>query len=84
MEIVQPFPRVCGVKIYDKRDKMPTLASYRRFPHIETTISKIKSYKYAVFHSQLICRSHIVAHREFFIEAASRLIRDNIYVYTRV
>ena len=27
MEIIQPFPGVCGVKMYDKRDNMPTLAS---------------------------------------------------------
>ena len=48
MEIVQPlFPGVCGVKMYGKRDKMPSLASYRRFPHIETTIS-IRCKYYAV------------------------------------
>ena len=39
MEIIQPLPGVCSVKMYDKRDYMPTLVSYRRFPHIETTIS---------------------------------------------
>ena len=45
MEILQPFPGVCEVKMYDKRDNMPTLASYRRFHHIETTVSV--RFKYA-------------------------------------
>ena len=51
MQIVQLSPGICDVKMYDKRDSMPALASYRKFPHIETTVST--SCKYAVFHSQL-------------------------------
>ena len=74
MEIIQLLPGVCSVKIYDKRDNMPTLASYRRFPHIETTISVRR--KYAVLHSQLSRFSYRCTQREHFIEAASRLIRD--------
>ena len=53
VEIIQPLPGACEVKMYDKRDNIPTLASYRKFPHIETTISV--RCKYAVLHSQL-CR----------------------------
>ena len=60
--------------MYDKRYNMPTLASYRRFPHIETTISV--RCKYAVLHSQLCRFSYRCTQREHFIEAASRLIRD--------
>ena len=74
MEIIQPLPEVCSLKMYDKRDNMPTLASYRRFPHIETTISVWC--KYAVLHSQLCWFSYRCTQREHFVEAASRLIRD--------
>ena len=74
MEIIQPLPGVCEVKMYDKRDNMPTLASYRKFPHIETTIA-IRC-KYAVLHSQLCRFSYRCTQRQHFIEAASRLIRD--------
>ena len=74
MEIIQLLPGVCSVKMYDKRDNMPTLASYRRLPHIETTISV--RCKYAVLHSQLCRFSYRCTRREHFIEAASRLIRD--------
>ena len=74
MEIIQPFPGVCEVKMYDKRDNMPTLASYRKFPHIETTIA-IRC-KYAVLHSQLSRFAYRCTQRQHFIEAASRLIRD--------
>ena len=36
--------------MYDKRDSMPALASYRKFPHIETTVSTSYYGKYhAVF-----------------------------------
>ena len=38
MEIIQPLPGACEVKMYDKCDNMPTLASYRKLPHIKTTI----------------------------------------------
>ena len=46
MEILQPLTGFCEVKMYDKRDNMPTLASYRKFSHIETTVSV--SCKFAV------------------------------------
>ena len=74
MEIKQPLPGVCEVKIHDKRDNMPTLASYRKFPHIETTISV--RCNYTVLHSQLCRFSYRCTQRQHFIEAASRLIRD--------
>ena len=78
MEIIQPLTGVCDVKIYYRRDNMPTLASYRRFPHIETTISV--RCKYAVLHSQLCRFSYRCTQREHFIEDASRLIKD---IYTQ-
>ena len=76
MEILQPFPGVGAVKMYDKRDNMPTLVSYRRFPHIETTVWC----KHAVLHSQLCRFSYRCKEIEYFIDAASRSIRD---VYTQ-
>ena len=66
MEIVQSIPGVCEVKMYDKRDNMPTLASYRRFPHIETTISV--RCKYAVLHSQLGRFSYRCTQRDHFMK----------------
>ena len=36
---MQLSPGICDVKMYDKLDSMPALASYRKFPHIETTVS---------------------------------------------
>ena len=36
---MQLSPGICDVKMYDKRDSMPALASYRKFSHIETTVS---------------------------------------------
>ena len=75
MEIIQqPFPELCSIEMYDKRDNMPTLTSYRRFLHIETDISV--RCKYGVLHSQLCRLSYLCTQREYFIEAASRLIRD--------
>ena len=74
VEVLQPFTGVCGVKMYDKRDNMPTLALYRRFPDIETTVSV--RCKCAVLHSQLCQFSCRCTQREHFIEAASRLIED--------
>ena len=49
MQIMQLSPGICDVKMYDKRGSMPALASYRKFPHIETTVST--SCKQAVFYS---------------------------------
>ena len=67
-------PGICDVKMYDKRDSMPALASYRNFPHIETTVST--SRKYAVFHSQLCRFAYRCTRRNNFVDAASRLLRD--------
>ena len=71
---MQLSPGICDVKRYDKRDSMPALASYRKFPHIETTVST--SCKYAVQHSQLCRFAYRCTRREYFVDAASRLIRD--------
>ena len=52
MEIVQLSSEIYDVKMYDKRDSRPAaIASYRKFPHFETTVST--SCKYAVLHNQL-------------------------------
>ena len=53
MEILQHKPGVSQIRMYDKRDYMPTLAEYRRYPHIETRLSK--KCLYATLHCQL-CR----------------------------
>ena len=39
MQIMHLSPGICNVKMYDERDSMPALASYRNFPQIETTVS---------------------------------------------
>ena len=71
MQIMQLYPGIGDVKMYDKRDSMPALASYRKFPHIETTVST--SCKYAVFHSQLCRFAYRCTRRDYFVGAASRL-----------
>ena len=40
MEMLQSKAGVSQIRMYDKRDYMPTLAEYRRYPHIETRLSK--------------------------------------------
>ena len=53
---MQLSPGICDVKMYDKQDSMPALASYKKFPHIETTVfpqvANMLSYtaNYAVLH----------------------------------
>ena len=74
MQIMQLSPGICDVKMYDKRDSMPALASYKKLPHIETTVST--SCKYAVFHSQLCRFAYRCTRRDYFVGAASRLMRD--------
>ena len=77
MEILQPLPELCEVNMYNKRDNMLAhlgSVQYRKFPHIETTVSV--SCKYAVLHSQLGRFSYRCTKRVYFIVAASRLIRD--------
>ena len=53
MQIIQLLPGICDVKMYDKQDSIPAVATYRKLPHIEATVST--SGKYAVLNSQL-CR----------------------------
>ena len=74
MQIMQLSPGICDVKMYDKRDSMPALASYRKFPHIETTV--FTSCKYAVFHSQLCRFAYRCTRRDYFVDAVSRPMRD--------
>ena len=40
MEILQSTPGVSQIRMYDKRDDMETLEQNRRYPHIETRLSK--------------------------------------------
>ena len=60
--------------MYDKRDNMPALASYRKFPHIEKTVST--RCKYAVFYSQLCRFAYRCTRRDYFVDPASRLKID--------
>ena len=76
-EILQPLPELCEVNMHNKRDNMLAhlgFVQYRKFSHIETTVSV--SCKYAVLHSQLDRFSYRCTKRVYFIVAASRLIRD--------
>ena len=83
MQIVQLSPGICHVEMYDKRDistGMPALAStYRKCPRIETTVST--SCKYAVLRSQLCRFAYLCIRRSYFVDAASRLIRDNMWLH---
>ena len=74
MQVRQLSPGICHVKMYGKRDSMPALASIRKFPHIETTVST--SCKYAVLHSQLCRYAYRCTRRDYFVDAASKLMRD--------
>ena len=67
MQIMQLSPGIFDVKMY-------ALASYRKFPHIETTVST--SCKYAVCHSQLCRFAYRCTRRDYFVDAASRLMGD--------
>ena len=74
MEIVQHRPGKSEIRMYDKRDHMPTLAKYRKFPHIETILSV--RCKYATLHSQLCRFSYRCTQASYFAVAAARLIRS--------
>ena len=63
MEILRSKPGVSQIRMYDKRDYMPTLAEYRRYPHIETRLSK--KCLYATLHCQL-CRFAVRCSEFFF------------------
>ena len=62
------------VAIYNKRDHLPSLQRYRRFPHIESRVShRCKS---AVLHSQM-CRFSVRCTRLVFFECATaKLLHD--------
>ncbi len=76
MEIVQDSSRTTHIRMYDKRDSMPTLVNYRRFPHVETKLSV--RMKYSVLHSQL-CRFATRCTKIIFFEiAAAKLMADMI------
>lgn len=74
MEIVRYGLGPTHVKMYDKRDYMPTRANYRRFPHCETKLCK--RCLFSVLHSQL-CRFATRCTRIYFFEtAAAGLMAD--------
>ena len=72
MEVVPNGFGKTDLKIYDKRDGMPVLASYRKFPHVETKLSE--KCLYAVFHSQLCRFASRCTRIEFFESAAAKLM----------
>ena len=74
-EILQNFGmKTSFSKDVPKLPSMPALASYRTFPHIETTVST--SCEQAVFYSQLCRFAYRCTRRYYFVDAASRLMRD--------
>ena len=74
MTILQQVPGISQVRMYDKRDDMPTLRHYRKFPHVETILSV--RCKYATLHSQLLCRfAYRCSVPSYFARAAANLIR---------
>ena len=76
MKIIQDGIRGIQVQMYDKRDAMPSLQNYRKFPHIETKLAK-RSLD-SVLHSQL-CRFAVRCTRiKFFEIAAAKLMTDMI------
>lgn len=76
MDIFQSTPGKTEIKIYDKREHMKTLHNYRRFPHIETTIS-IRA-KYATLHCQL-CRYARKSNKHiYFVISTAKLVRSMI------
>ena len=60
--------------MYNKRDTLPALQHYRRFPHIETLVSD--RCKYAVLHSQLCRFAERCTRLDFFEREAAKLIRE--------
>lgn len=74
MEVVQDGSGTTHMKMYCKRDDMPTLSNYRRFPQCETKLSS-KS-KHSVLPSQR-CRFAVRCTRvECFEVAAAKLMAD--------
>ena len=62
------------VSIYDKRESMPQLGHYLRFPHYETNLAM--RLKYSVYHSQLCRFARRVNTLSGFIHAAERFFRS--------
>lgn len=76
MMLVQDGNSGTHVKMYDKRDEMTSLRSYRRYPHIETKLSHRSLY--SVLHSQM-CRFATRCTRiEYFEIAVAKLMTDMI------
>ena len=74
IEILQNPPGVSQIQVCDERRPHVTLEQYRRYPHIETPLSK--KCLYATLYCQ-ICRFEIrCSEIEFFDVAAPNLITD--------
>ena len=74
MHIVQSATG-CDVGVYNKRDTLPALQHYRRFPHVETLVSDRCKY-YAVLHSQLCRFAERCTRLDLFEREAAKLIRE--------
>ena len=75
MEILQSAPGVSQIRMYDKRDHMlETLKQYRRYPHIETRLSK--KCLYATLHCQLRRFAIRCSEIHFFQVAVAKLMTD--------
>ena len=72
MEILQSTPGVSQIRMYDKRDHMATLKQYRRYPHIETRLSK--KCLFATLHCQLGRFASRCSEIHFFKVAAAKLM----------
>ena len=74
MTILQQVPGISQVRMYYKRDDMPTLRHYIKFPYVETILSV--RCKYATLHSQLCRFAYRCSTMSYCARAAANLIRD--------
>ena len=70
------------VTVFDKRDTLPSLQHYRRFPHFETLRSL--RCKYAVFHSQMCRFAARCTRTTAFERATAKLLSDMLRHHYRV
>jgi len=64
----------CDVRTYNKREDLPPLRNYRRFPHSETLVSS--RCKYAVLHSQMCRFAERCTRLDFFERETAKLIHE--------
>ena len=74
METLQSMPGVSPIRVYDKRDHIEALQQYRRYPHIETRLSKKRWY--ATLHCELRRFAIRCSEIHFSQVAAARLMTD--------